>query len=403
MAENILDLPLSHGQAPTTPDLSGAGGLLTIDLDALRSNYSHVQRLIGAARIGCLVKADAYGLGLSPVARALAQAGCETFFVAEAPEGVRLRKVLSRASIYVLNGLFPQSAALYRLHDLRPCLSSLAEVSEWSDEARRSGKTLPAALHFDTGLNRLGIPAPQAEQLISQPQLLDGISVDLVMSHLACADEPAHPKNAEQLARFCHIRAHFPQAKASLANSAGVFLGPDYHFDLVRPGIGIFGGNPFAADENPFQSVIKIEARVLQLRDIAKGEIVGYGGSFVAPGPRRIAVLSVGYGDGYFRALGSSGGRGGRVWIKGHYAPIIGRISMDMTSIDITDIPQGLVARGDLAELAGPHIGVDELGHKARTFSYEVLTNLGERYARLYTLNGRIMLDSAQASDGEKS
>jgi len=402
MAEDILDLPLHHGQAASMPDLAGSGGVLTVDLDALQANYRRVESLIGQSHIGCLVKADAYGLGLGPVARALAQAGCETFFVAEAPEGVRLRKLLPRNIIYVLNGLFPHSAALYRAHDLRPCLSSLAEVKDWTEEAKRCGETLPAALHFDTGLNRLGIPASEADQLVAKPELLKGIAVELVMSHLACADEPEHPKNLQQLAHFREIRARFPHAKASLSNSAGIFLGKDYHFDLVRPGIGIFGGNPFVARENPFQSIIRIEARVLQIHNISKGDTVGYGASYMADGPRRVAVLSAGYGDGYFRALGSSGGKGGRVWIKGYFAPIVGRVSMDMTSIDITDIPAGEVARGDLVELAGPHVSIDELGQKAGTFSYEILTNLGERYARLYTHNGRIMFDSAQASDGEK-
>jgi len=403
MAENILDLPLQHGQTASAPDLAGSGGVLTVDLDAVQANYRRVEGLAGGAKIGCLVKADAYGLGLAPVARVLAQAGCGTFFVAEAPEGGRLRKILPRLPIYVLNGLFAHTAALYRAHDLRPCLSSLDEVKDWAEEARKSGQALPAALHFDTGLNRLGIPASEADELFANPQLLHGITIDLVMSHLACADEPEHPKNAQQLARFREIRARFPHAKASLSNSAGIFLGTDYYFDLVRPGIGIFGGNPFSSRENPFQNVARIEARVLQLREISKGETVGYGATYVAQGPRRLAVLSAGYGDGYFRALGSANASGGRVWLKGHYAPVAGRVSMDMTSIDITDIPAGLVARGDLAELLGSHVSVDELGLKAGTIGYEMLTSLGARYARLYTLNGRITDDSALAPDGEKS
>jgi alanine racemase len=396
-------LSFQENESAALTGLAASGGVLTVDLDALSDNYRRVARLVGSAKIGCLIKANAYGLGLAPVAHTLAAAGCTTFFVAEAPEGVALRRVLPGTPIYVLNGLFAHAASFYRAHDLRPCLSSLEEIADWSAEAGKAGKKLQAALHFDTGLNRLGIPAYEAEKLISQPTLLEGIEVDLVMSHLACADEPSHPQNAVQLARFQKLRAHFPKAKASLANSAGVFLGPDYHFDLVRPGIGIFGGNPFSSRENPFAGVAHVEARILQIRDVADGDSVGYGATYKARGPLRLAVLSAGYGDGYFRALGSAGGTGGRVWLKGHYAPVAGRISMDMTSIDITHMPVGLVQRGDLAELVGPHVSIDELGLKAGTIGYEMLTSLGARYARLYTQNGRITDGSALTSDEEQT
>lgn len=365
-----------------------AGAFLTIDLDALVANYLAIRELAKGSEVAGVVKARAYGLGLAPVARALWGAGCRTFCVATAGEGATLRGLLPDATIYILSGLIAGAADAYEAHGLRPCLSSLAEVEEWRALAKRRGRPLSAGLQFETGLNRLGIAGREAERLISTPEALSGVDVTLVMSHLGCADEADHPLNRHQLERFRAIRDAFPGVTASLANSAGVHLGAEYHFDLVRPGIALYGGNPFTGRANPCRPVVGLQGRILDVREVASGETVGYGAAFEAKGPSRIAVIAMGYGDGFFRALGSDRQRshvGGRVHIAGHYAPIAGRISMDLISIDVTELSEGAVRRGDLAELIGPHVTLDEVATRAGTIGYEVLTNLGDRYKRIYT------------------
>lgn len=360
--------------------------MLTVDLDAVAANYAMLGREAAGAEVAAVVKADAYGLGLGPVARRLAAEGCRSFFVADANEGAELRKVLPGAAIYVLNGLFPGTAALYGRHGLRPVIASLAELAEW----RAAGVMLPVALHFDTGMNRLGMSSGDAALIAQDERLTAGVEVSLVMSHLACSDDREHPQNARQLARFREIWARlaprFPGATASLANSGGIYLGPDYRFGMVRPGVSLYGGSPFTGRVNPFHPVIRAEARVIALRELAPGETVGYGATWEAAAPARIAVLAAGYADGYFRALSSRGSpeSGGMVHIGGHACPIAGRVSMDMAMADVSHLPAGAVKRGDMAELIGPHIGVDEVGLRAGTLGYEILTALGRRYMRRY-------------------
>jgi alanine racemase len=213
---------------------------------------------------------------------------------------------------------------------------------------------------------------------------LEGIEVTLVMSHLACADEPTHPLNARQLERFRAIAAAFPDVRKSLANSSGVLLGVDYCFDLVRPGYAIYGGAPTEGQPNPVLPVIKAEARVLQVREVDADEAAGYGATWQAKGSTRLATLSIGYADGFSRLQGSANGAG-RVHINGHFAPIAGRVSMDLLTVDISDLPPGSVKRGDFAELIGPHVPLEEVAARAETIGYEVLTSLGDRYARRYT------------------
>lgn len=367
--------------------------MLTVDLDAVAANYNIVKATAPGAEAGAVVKADAYGLGMVPVARRLAAEGCGSFFVAEAREGAALRAVLPGVTIYVLNGLFPGTAALYRDAGLVPCLASMEELAEWRAEAARAGEMLPAALHFDSGLNRLGMSAGDAAAIAEDGALSAGVDVRLIMSHLACADDAAHPQNGEQLARFgamrARLRTRFPAARASLANSPGVFLGPDYHFDLVRPGVGLYGGNPLTGRANPFRATVKVEARVIALRQLSAGDAVGYSASWRAKGPTRIAVLAAGYADGYLRALGRASGekeqeKGGQAHIAGYTVPVAGRVSMDMLAVDISAVPEGLIRRGDMAELIGPNISVDDVGLRAGTIGYEILTSLGRRYMRRY-------------------
>lgn len=373
----------------TASDLAAHGGILTVDLDALLSNYRQIEAAAPGREVAGVVKAKAYGLGLEPVARTLAAAGCRTYFVAEASEGAALRAILPEATIYVLNGLFPGAGDTYAAHDLRPCLSSLAEVEEWRNAAQRLDRRLSAALHFDTGINRLGLLGADADRILTEDALLAGIDVTLVMSHLACADEENHPLNRRQLKRFQAIREVFPLVPASLANSAGLYLGEDYRFDLVRPGVGLYGGNPFTGKDNPFRPVVRLEGRVLQIREIAEGETAGYGAAFEARRPTRLAIVSMGYGDGYFRSLGGATETPnrpvGRVYAAGRYAPVAGRISMDLMTVDVSELPESALRRGDLVELIGPHVSLEEVAARAGTLPYEVLTSLGDRYKRLYT------------------
>jgi len=378
-----------QGDGPRAEEAAGA--ILTVDLDAVAANYAMLVREAAGAEVAAVVKADAYGLGLHPVARRLKAEGCGSFFVADANEGAELRKVLPGAVIYVLNGLFPGTAALYGRHGLRPVIASFAELAEWRGAGLDVTGGLPAALHFDTGMNRLGLGAGDAARIAQEEGLTAGVEVALVMSHLACSDDRDHPQNARQLARFREIRARlapcFPGARASLANSGGIYLGPDYRFDMVRPGVSLYGGSPFTGRANPFRPVIRAEARVIALRELMPGETVGYGATWAAAAPARIAVLAAGYADGYFRALSSGmreGESGGMVHIGGHACPIAGRVSMDMAMADVSHLPMGAVKRGDMAELIGPHISVDEVGLRAGTLGYEILTALGRRYMRRY-------------------
>ncbi|MEQ9144515.1 MAG: alanine racemase [Parvibaculaceae bacterium] len=361
-------------------EAAASGGTLTIDLDAIAGNYRYLASRT-KAEAGASVKADGYGLGLVPVVNALASAGCRTFFVASVEEGGALRAALPDAVIYVLNGLFSGSEKLFVSENLRPCLSSVEEVREWA--AFRKHSNAPAtALHGDTGIHRLGFPPTDADEIAA---LAQNFEVSLLMSHLACADDPESELNMLQRRRFDALRATFPGVAASLSNTAGVLLDPVFHYDLVRPGIGLYGGNPFDTPGHPFKPVVTLAARIMRVITIEPGESVGYGATFTADRPTRIATLAAGYADGYFRVLSSADGKGLCVSIAGHRAPIIGRVSMDMITVDVTDLPPEAVRRGDFAELIGAQTTVNEVGRAAGTIGYEVLTRLGYRYRRTYT------------------
>lgn len=368
---------------PDSVRRAASGACLTVDLGAVQENYRRLGAEAQGAEVAACVKADAYGLGLSQVVPALLEAGCQTFFVAEPLEGAALRALAPRADIYVLDGFFTPAAALYRDYALRPVLATRMQIEDWLTFTGEAG-VLPAGLHFDTGINRLGLSAAEADWLLQDAEVKAGLDIRLVMSHLACAEETESPMNAVQLARFRDCRAAFPAAKASLCNTAGVFLGPDYHFDLVRPGVGLYGGNPMhGRRESPFLPVAHVAARILQVRDIAKGETVGYGATFTAPSPRRIATLAAGYGDGIFRRVGGDKPQA-EVVISGHRAPVVGRVSMDLITADVTALPEEAVKAGMMAEILGATLSVDHLATAAGTIGYEVLTRLGNRYHRSY-------------------
>jgi alanine racemase len=351
---------------------------LTVDLGALAANYAYLGTRAPGAEVAGVVKADAYGLGAGPVAKALFESGCRSFFVATPEEGAALRKALpvaTRSLIYVLHGFAGATPRDLAEEALIPVLSTAEDVALLAAYAKAEGQSMPAALHVDTGMNRLGLPLAGLADLG-----LDGLSLVLVMSHLASADEPGNPSNAEQRARFETVKARFPGVRASLANSAGILLGSAYHADLVRPGIALYGGNPLPDQPNPLYPVACLEAPLLQIRDAAPGERVGYGGTYTVERPSRLATLGIGYADGYLRSLGNRG----RVLLGGQSAPIVGRISMDLTVIDVTQIPEEATRPGALAELFGPGLPLDEVAATAGTINYELLTRLGQRLARSY-------------------
>jgi alanine racemase len=332
------------------------------------------------------MKADAYGLGMDRVAPALALDGCRVFFTAHLEEGIRLRQVVpADAIIYVLHGLPPagtlHTALEFVEHDLIPVLNDPAQVALWRRACRQLQRRLPAALQFDTGMSRMGMAPQDVTSLLADPAWKDEIAPVLVMSHLACADEPLHELNRLQRERFDALRALFPGIPGSLANSSAVFLGAAFHHDLVRPGAALYGINPQPGAPNPLRQAVSLRARIVQSRSVQAGDVVGYGARYVATGPRRIATIAVGYADGWLRSLS---GRG-RASIDGVAVPVAGTVSMDSITLDVTGIPEGRVLPGQEVELLGDCQTVDDVAHEAGTIGYEVLTRLGNRFHRQYT------------------
>jgi alanine racemase len=344
-----------------------------------------LQSLSAPAECAAVVKADAYGLGMAEAAPVLARVGCKTFFVATLAEGRELRALLPRTAIYVLSGLLPGTAEIYRAHDLRPILNSAEEIQEWASFCEATGEKLACAVHIDSGMNRLGVATADIERIASARDLWRAFTLSLVMSHLACSDEPGHPKNETQRQTFDTLRARLPEAPASLANSGGILLGRDYLYDLVRPGIALYGGDPRQEGKDPFRPVVHLKGRILQLRQVAPGETIGYGATRSFKRPARVAVVSVGYADGIFRALSTKDGEDGFIAYAGpHPAPILGRVSMDLITLDVSHVPDEAARRGAWVELIGPNVPAHVMARHAGTIDYEVLTNLGRRALRRY-------------------
>lgn len=365
-----------------------AGGVLTIDCDAIIRNWRALAGHTAPAECSAVVKADAYGCGLEQVANALADSGCRTFFVAHLGEARRLRAAVPSATIYVLNGIAPSAAPAYAELNARPVIGSLAELAEWDAFCGVHHWRGGAALHVDTGMNRLGLSVDEAVALAPRVNAPDH-GITLIMSHLANAEEPDHALNDKQLHLFRELRLMFRGIPASLANSSGIFLGAAAHFDLVRPGVALYGSNPTPGADNPMRPVIELQGRIVQVRTVPRGETVGYGATWTARRDTRIAVVSVGYGDGYPRPLGwSDAVQGGWAIVARRRCPVVGRISMDLLAIDITDLSatdlSARVHRGDFATLIGRGIDIDEFAKWGRTISYDVLTRLGQRYHRVW-------------------
>src|SRR5436189_4961859 len=307
-----------------------ATGVLTVDLDAIVANWRKLEKTAVPAECAAVIKADAYGCGADPVARALARAGCKTFFVATLEEARAARAALPSAVIYVLDGFLQNCGDAYAKIDARPVIGDLNELAEWDVFCRRSGWRGGAAIHIDTGMNRLGLTVSEAQGIVPRINAGDH-GITLVMSHLACAEALHHSLNARQVTAFREIASLFSGVPASLANSSGVFLGPQFQFELVRPGAATYGINPTPEADNPMQPVVELKARIVQIRNLEKGETVGYGGTWTARRPTRLAIVSAGYADGYFRAASAiDGTRGAEVMVAGKRCSIAGLVSMDL-------------------------------------------------------------------------
>ncbi len=349
---------------------------ITIDLGALAANYTQLVGRTAGAEVAAVVKANAYGVGIGPVSARLLAEGCRTFFVSTLAEGIELRTLQSRPRIFVLNETPAASIPRFVRHNLLPVLNTSAEVSTWANQAAGA----PAALQVDTGMSRAGLSPAEFQILTEDSALRSRLNLVLLLSHLACADEPARSMNDAQLERFERLRRGWPGTPWTMANSAGIFLGTRFHGDLVRPGIALYGGRPFASGTNPMTEVVRMEGRVLQIRELREPVSVGYGATRQASPPARLATIDVGYADGYPRSLGN---RGFAVF-RGHRAALIGRVSMDLLSAEVSDAPFAELAVGDYLELIGGGAPLEEVATLAGTVNYEILAGLSRRAQRIY-------------------
>ena len=366
------------------PPAAEAGGTLTVDLGALEANWRALARRATPAECAAVVKANGYGCGLEQVAHRLAQGGCKTFFVADLAEAARARSAAPEAAIYVLNGLMPGTAPSFAKVRARPVIGSLVELAEWDAFVASSGWQGGAALHVDTGMNRLGISPNEAAALAPRIRA-ENHGITLLMSHLACAEMAEHPLNDRQIKLFREIRMLYRGIPSSLANSSGVFLGSAAYCDMVRPGAALYGVNPTPGRANPMRPVVELQARIVQVRSVARGDTVGYDAVWTARHASRIAVVAVGYADGFMRSAGSSDeAPGADAIVAGKRCPLAGRISMDLMASDITQLPDNAARRGDLVTLIGEEISVDDVANVSGTIGYEVLTSLSSRYHRHY-------------------
>jgi alanine racemase len=366
------------------PPAIEAGGILTVDLGAIEANWRALGRRAMPSECAAVIKADGYGCGIEQVAARLSHAGCKTFFVADLAEARRVRAVAPEPAIYVLNGLLPGTAAAFADLRARPVIGNLVELAEWDAFVSANQWHGGAALHVDTGMNRLGVSANEAAALAPRIRT-ENHGITLLMSHLACSELPEHPLNEQQIKLFREVRILYRGIPSSLANSSGVFLGNTAHCDMIRPGVALYGVNPTPGRSNPMRPVIELQARIVQIRHVPRGETVGYDAAWTAKRATKLAVVAVGYADGYLRAASSSDAApGADAIVAGKRCKLAGRVSMDLLAIDITELPDGAARRGDLATLIGDEISVDDLATAAGTIGYEVLTSLGRRYHRVY-------------------
>ena len=363
------------------PEALAAGGVLTIDLAALRANYQIISKAISPTRAAAVVKADAYGLGADKVAPQFYAAGCRDFFVAHLSEALKLQPHIGKdAVIYVLNGLQPRTEKLCADSNIVPVLNSLEQVRNWVDLSRSLNRKLPALLQLDTGMSRLGLSEQELQELLANLSLLEAIDVKFIISHLAAGDNVQSPQNHAQLERLQAALKLLPHYAVAFSNSGGSFMEHNYHFDLARPGIALYGGAPQENRPNPMQPVVSLQVRVIQCRTVPANTLVGYGGSYETKAETRIATIAVGYADGWPRHLSNKGS----AWYGDVRLPVIGRVSMDSITLDVSALPEGTLKLGSLVELIGPHQTLEQVAQEAGTISYEILTSLGNRYHRIY-------------------
>ena len=375
--------------------MTPATGIWTIDLGAVTANYRRLRERVGGKPVAAAVKADAYGLGMTQIAPVLAKAGCDFFYVAYPEEAMQLRAILGPAGmIAVLHGVAAQNYGAIAGRNIIPVINHLDDLRAWHRAAQERAAAIPVIVQLDTGMNRLGLGADEVARLLAHPEWLDGLQVKYWLSHLACADEPAHPMNARQLGVFSQYLIKLPPAPLSLANSSGIFLGPSYHFDQVRAGAALYGINPTPEQPNPMQPVAQLAAPIIQIRTLTPRSQVGYGASWRSDRLGKAAILPVGYADGFARSLGNRG----VAHIQGHVAPIIGRISMDLLAVDVTDVPEQVYRLGAMAALIGADQSVDAVAKLAGTIGYEILTQLGRRYQRVYQGNNDVRDKSSGAA-----
>ena len=349
----------------------------------MAANWRSLRARVNGVECAGIVKANAYGLGADRVAPALWHAGCRRFFTANHDGALAIRNLLPDADVYVLNGLLGDPKD-YIETGLTPVLNCLGQVETWQSHARRAQRALPAVLHLDTGMHRLGLPPGEVAQLRERPELLRSLDLQFIMSHLACADDSDGAMNRRQLATFHQMRRGLPEFPASLANSSGIFLGPDYHFDLIRPGYAVYGGNPTPGRPNPMQPVVGLSAQIIQIRDVGPGETVGYGATYALKQATRIATIPLGYADGYMRAMSNQAAAS----IDGVAVPVVGRVSMDLVTLDIGALPVEKAHVGTWVDLIRGNEMLDDLAMRAGTIGYELLTALGGRYPRVYSGGG---------------
>jgi alanine racemase len=377
-AESLVET-VSQTATPET------GGTLTIDLAAIEANWRELAHQALTVECGAVVKANAYGMGIEPVTATLAKAGCKTFFVADIAEARRVRSRAPEATIYILNGCSPENSTAFIEINAQPVINSMTELAEWDAFVATHNWQGGAALQVDTGMNRLGISAAEAAALAPRTQT-ESHGITLLMSHLACAEIPDHPLTAAQIKLFREIRGLYSGIPASLANSSGIYLGDPALYDLVRPGAALYGVNPTPGRANPMKGVVELTGRILQVRNVARDETVGYGATWTAKRASRIVIVAVGYADGLLRSASANDGRpGGKAVVAGKSCPIAGRISMDLVCVDVTDLPDGAVRRGDIATFIGSGLGVDDFAAAAETIGYELLTRLGMRCHLIYS------------------
>jgi len=362
-------------------DFGSTNGILTINLEKLAANYRLFQSKVGThCDVAGIIKANAYGLGLKQVSGQLKKLNCPLFFVATLDEALELRGYDPDTPIAVLGGLMSNAESTYIEHNITPILNTPIDIKNWNDYAAQHNKKLDAILHCDTAMNRLGLSTEETKDFVQNRDLFNNIDITMVMSHFACADDFNHPLTTQQADDFETLAKNFPNAKKSLANSSGLFRNPQYHYDMVRPGYSLYGGNPTPETSNPMHSVVTLQSRILQIRECKKDQSIGYGATHQFNTDTRTATLALGYADGFLRSSSAKA----IVYYEGQPCPVLGRVSMDLVSIDISHIKGKQPRQGEAIEILGKYQSIDDLADTAGTIGYEILTSLGKRYKRHY-------------------